>query len=613
MSGTMDLPDEAKILMEIRELINALGPYNISFVTTCMIRSRCFDTAERLTATVALIVDKALAEPHLAEPCAKLCAHFLDVETGASSGEPLPFRRVLLRQSQTSWESAHQDWSDLEAKVRQDGQSESLRASLENAHRRCLTHIRFLSQLHVNGSLMDCVIISLLQKLLPAEDSLQDVREKEIECVCLVLQTCGPYMQQQEDLNVFFEKLQKIMDAKETLSRIRVMMEETVGAKKTYVPHKTTTAKPPTRKEVRAAKKKEEQEIKQADAATAMPFRQQLSTGIAMGRGGLTKPSSVPHAQFAMSAAQPSRHGGRLTGQPLMDGGKQKTLRLLADSSHGHTTMLGPRGGPGTQRPLWGAGSGMDMRGSASTARLPENKSASSSRESSVNRMNPRGSLTHTPTFPEDTSVERSATPLASGTATPSQVAGTPSRGSPVQEDLELDADAVTEKAAVMLTQATNLEGEESREMILDCAKILRRWTGPTKASFIRSVIEKSFEVKPRDREKYVEFFSGLAREGLFSQEVLTEGMGQIVEATDDIAVDVPEMYAYTAGLIGPLLADNLLTLVALDGVLSKSPARVPKYHGAFRKWLDARLSPEQKEEMINRDPVIGQKILGSS
>ncbi|XP_055330036.1 eukaryotic translation initiation factor 4 gamma 1-like isoform X2 [Paramacrobiotus metropolitanus] len=622
-----NLDENEKVLLDVRALLNKITPSNYGKLIEDMKRMPFNETAERLGSTVGLIFDKALEEITYAEFYAMMCRDLIHVEAKDASGQPVKFRTVVLRQSQNYFEKTEREENEAEEDKSEDD-PEALQEKRGRAKRHYLGNIRFISELYKVEMLTDRVILSCFQKLLPKSKTFEDVDEDKVECLCKLLQTCAVKIKEQNTVDVFFQQLRKMIDAKVTSSRIRFLMEDTIDLKNNnYVPRKTTTAKPTTIKEVHAAKQKEEQEIKQAvaDAAILMPPRQQMPTrgGMAMGRGGLmpqsgrglTKPSSVPHALSSMGGGQPPRHGGRPAVQPMMDGGKRKVLGLLADPSHGHTTMLGPQGGLGTGRPSWGAGSGggLGMRGSASTARLPENKSASSSRESSVNRMNPRGSLTHTPTFPEDTSVERSATPLASGTATPSQMAGTPSRGSPVQEDQELDADAVTEKANVMLTQATNLDGEESREVILDSVRILRRWTGPTKASFIKSVMEKSFEAKSRDREKYVEFLSGMAREGLFSQDVLTDGMGQIVEAADDIAVDVPEMYAYTADLIGPLLADNLLSLAALDSVLSKSPAHIPKYHGAFRKWLDARLSPEQKEEMINRDPVVGQKILGSS
>ncbi|XP_055343168.1 uncharacterized protein LOC129591524 [Paramacrobiotus metropolitanus] len=142
MTDPNPIPTEVEHLMNMRKLLTTLGPDNSSSVAENLIRLNCFDTAERVRATVALIVDKALDEPQLAESCARLCSQFADVEVADPPGEPLRFRKVLVNLVQQGWEKTDTEYGALEASLRREEGSELLRKNVESAHNRYLCIIR---------------------------------------------------------------------------------------------------------------------------------------------------------------------------------------------------------------------------------------------------------------------------------------------------------------------------------------------------------------------------------------------------------------------------------------------------------------------------------------
>ncbi|XP_055347759.1 uncharacterized protein LOC129594919 [Paramacrobiotus metropolitanus] len=162
-----------------------------------------------------------------------------------------------------------------------------------------------------------------------------------------------------------------------------------------------------------------------------------------------------------------------------------------------------------------------------------------------------------------------------------------------------------------MLMRAANTEGEEYQEVIIGSVENIRHWTDNAKAMFVQNILEKSFESRLRDRAKYVEFVCGLARERLFSPEVLADGVGEIVAVTENIVAEVPDMYTVVVDILGSLLADKILDVAAVVIALNRSPVHTPKYYAALRQWLDAHLSAQEKEELVSRQPSVGWAMLG--
>lgn len=87
--------------------------------------------------------------------------------------------------------------------------------------------------------------------------------------------------------------------------------------------------------------------------------------------------------------------------------------------------------------------------------------------------------------------------------------------------------------------------------------------------------------------------------------------VGGTVEATDDIVVDVPNMYDYVVEFIGPLILDSLLSLDLVNDIFKRSSDHESKYHGAFQKWINVpdRLSSQKKEELLNKEPAEWGKV----
>ncbi|XP_055357119.1 eukaryotic translation initiation factor 4 gamma 2-like [Paramacrobiotus metropolitanus] len=256
-------PREVELLLNFRTHLHTLSADNSSSIATAMTLLQCFDDAERLTATVAMLVDKAIEDPHLAKPCAEICLRLADWQTPISdeSDELLRFRSVLLHMTRTYSEKADENCCNSEAQVKLDRENGTLRRRLETAQKRHLASVRFLSQLHVYGLLTHRVIIPLLQKLSHTNENLEDVNERRVECVCIILQTCGPYIKEQKNLEVFYQKLRKLLDAEVISSRVSCMIENTFSARNNGYISRTTAVTATAVRETHAAGQKPKQTV----------------------------------------------------------------------------------------------------------------------------------------------------------------------------------------------------------------------------------------------------------------------------------------------------------------------------------------------------------------
>lgn len=78
------------------------------------------------------------------------------------------------------------------------------------------------------------------------------------------------------------------------------------------------------------------------------------------------------------------------------------------------------------------------------------------------------------------------------------------------------------------------------------------------------------------------------------------------MEATDDIVVDVPNVYDHVMEFIGPSVLDSSLSVDMVNDVFKESPHHESRYHRAFQTWINVpdRLPSQKKEELLNKELV---------
>uniref|UniRef100_A0A673C9Y2 Eukaryotic translation initiation factor 4 gamma 1-like n=1 Tax=Sphaeramia orbicularis TaxID=375764 RepID=A0A673C9Y2_9TELE len=206
------------------------------------------DTEERLKGAIDLIFEKAISEPNFSVAYANMCRCLmgLKVPTSDKPGHFVNFRKLLLNRCQKEFEKDQDDDEIFEKKQKEleaskdDEERERLRVELEEARdkarRRSLGNIKFIGELFKLKMLTEAIMHDCVVKLLKNHD------EESLECLCRLLSTIGKdldFEKAKPRMDQYFNQMDKIIKERKTSSRIRFMLQDVLDLRKSnWVPRR---------------------------------------------------------------------------------------------------------------------------------------------------------------------------------------------------------------------------------------------------------------------------------------------------------------------------------------------------------------------------------------
>uniref|UniRef100_A0A087XTV0 Eukaryotic translation initiation factor 4 gamma, 1a n=1 Tax=Poecilia formosa TaxID=48698 RepID=A0A087XTV0_POEFO len=236
-----------ELFKRLRSILNKLTPQKFQELMKQVMELK-IDTEERLKGTIDLIFEKAISEPNFSVAYANMCRCLigLKVPTPDKPGNFVNFRKLLLNRCQKEFEKDQDDDEFFEKKQKEmeasknDEERERLRVELEEARdkarRRSLGNIKFIGELFKLKMLTEAIMHDCVVKLLKNHD------EESLECLCRLLSTIGKdldFEKAKPRMDQYFNQMDKIIKERKTSSRIRFMLQDVLDLRRNnWVPRR---------------------------------------------------------------------------------------------------------------------------------------------------------------------------------------------------------------------------------------------------------------------------------------------------------------------------------------------------------------------------------------
>jgi translation initiation factor 4G len=316
-----------------------------------------------LRQVIQLTFEKACDESHWSSMYAKFCSRMLqtmsteikDENVRDKHGQPVVggalFRKYLLNRCQEEFERG---WEVNLPEAPEDGKEAKLLSDeyyvAAAAKRKGLGLIQFIGELYKLGMLTLRIMHECVLKLLDFE-GLPD--EAAIESLVKLLRTVGQTMESAEAgpkmINMYFERIEKVMNMEGLPSRMHFMLLDTVDMRKSGWKSKDVLKGPKTIAEIH-------QEAMAAQQAAEMERTRSNQRGGGGGGGGRLPMGRGDARSFSGGGMQPPPdNGGRVQMDDLRKLSKGASGRNLTNTGALGPSMLGSRSGSGRR----GLGPGM--------------------------------------------------------------------------------------------------------------------------------------------------------------------------------------------------------------------------------------------------------------
>ncbi|KAG7197148.1 hypothetical protein KM043_007233 [Ampulex compressa] len=242
--------EEAKtevLYKKVRSVLNKLTPQNFSTLLE-QVRSLTIDTEERLQGVINLVFEKAVDEPSFSVEYALLCKDLAQIQVTSSEryserqeGGGVSFKKLIIGRCQKEFEKNPADEVARAAKLKEieectdPDKKKDLQVALEEEDRRIriksVGNIRFIGELYKQGMLIGRIMHRCIKHLLDQND------EESLECVCKLLTTIGKDLESTgstehyEEMQSYFDKMQSIVARRgqsKISSRIRFMLQDVI-------------------------------------------------------------------------------------------------------------------------------------------------------------------------------------------------------------------------------------------------------------------------------------------------------------------------------------------------------------------------------------------------
>uniref|UniRef100_A0A7N8X2A1 Eukaryotic translation initiation factor 4 gamma, 1a n=1 Tax=Mastacembelus armatus TaxID=205130 RepID=A0A7N8X2A1_9TELE len=595
-----------ELLKRLRSILNKLTPQKFQDLMK-QVTELTIDTEERLKGAIDLIFEKAISEPNFSVAYANMCRCLmgLKVPTSDKPGIFVNFRKLLLNRCQKEFEKDQDDDEIFERKQKEmeaakDEERERLRVELEEskdqARRRSHGNIKFIGELFKLKMLTEAIMHDCVVKLLKNHD------EESLECLCRLLSTIGKdldFEKAKPRMDQYFNQMDKIIKERKTSSRIRFMLQDVLDLRKNnWVPRRGDQG-PKTIDQIH--KEAEMEEHREQIKVQQQLLSKKDSGG---GRMGGSMGGRGPHTPGGGRVNQPQDEGWNTV--PISKNRPIDTTRLSKITKFDCTTVSLE-----TSRSSSSSERGGDReRGDRDRDRFDrfnrsdghEGRDDRSSRNQITKRSFSRESQERGGRGGDSRASTESVRRVSS--MTDDRDRGSRDRGS--RDRGSRDRGSRDRRPSKDL-EALQCVAE------LNSASLLY--------VFVRNGVESTLERSTIAREHMGLLLHQLVKAGTLPTQQYYKGLQEILEAAEDMAIDIPHIWLYLAELITPMLHEGGITMgqlfreiakplvpLGMSGVLLVQVLKLlckgmtPKKVGAM--WMEAGLNWRDflpKDEDVNK------------
>mmetsp|Transcript_8769 Transcript_8769/g.11512 ORF Transcript_8769/g.11512 Transcript_8769/m.11512 type:complete len:948 (+) Transcript_8769:490-3333(+) len=497
--------------------------------------------------TVFIPEDEAREQYHISPECFNT-----EVDALKHAQRKTAFKRFLLNKCQEEFEKEdiyedlkkqekEFDWNSLKSEAEKKAKKEDFEEKRFIIKKRMLGNIRFIGELYKKDMLKENIMHDCLNHLLLLDHDKGKKKivipdEQDLESLGKLLCTIGKKIdnpKSKDNMERYIQKMLKIKESKGVSARTRFMIQDVVDLRKNHWV--------PRRQEVQA--KTIKQIRKEAEREMGPPQMQQGGRG---GRGGRGMPP-----------------GGR--GGPQMGPGGQPLRQMK--SMPAYMQQQGPpggRGAPNNMPPMipqqgrgWGAGPprGSPMMGNRNLAGQPLSRMSQSEHPQYM----PRGG----PMSGRGTPQRRMSGTMSDGsqTPTPPPMGGTMPgpNGPPVlpaRRDFDMEIEVIERKIKVMTDEY--LVNKDNKELV-ECLEELPAPRGYQKC--VDLTVSRICDGSDKERDDLVKMLVTLYRAQRLIPEDFENGMLDIFEFLNDMAIDVPKVHTNLGLALGPFLLENCVSV----------------------------------------------------
>uniref|UniRef100_A0A7N8Y5T1 Eukaryotic translation initiation factor 4 gamma, 1a n=1 Tax=Mastacembelus armatus TaxID=205130 RepID=A0A7N8Y5T1_9TELE len=592
-----------ELLKRLRSILNKLTPQKFQDLMK-QVTELTIDTEERLKGAIDLIFEKAISEPNFSVAYANMCRCLmgLKVPTSDKPGIFVNFRKLLLNRCQKEFEKDQDDDEIFERKQKEmeAEERERLRVELEEskdqARRRSHGNIKFIGELFKLKMLTEAIMHDCVVKLLKNHD------EESLECLCRLLSTIGKdldFEKAKPRMDQYFNQMDKIIKERKTSSRIRFMLQDVLDLRKNnWVPRRGDQG-PKTIDQIH--KEAEMEEHREQIKVQQQLLSKKDSGG---GRMGGSMGGRGPHTPGGGRVNQPQDEGWNTV--PISKNRPIDTTRLSKITKFDCTTVSLE-----TSRSSSSSERGGDReRGDRDRDRFDrfnrsdghEGRDDRSSRNQITKRSFSRESQERGGRGGDSRASTESVRRVSS--MTDDRDRGSRDRGS--RDRGSRDRGSRDRRPSKDL-EALQCVAE------LNSASLLY--------VFVRNGVESTLERSTIAREHMGLLLHQLVKAGTLPTQQYYKGLQEILEAAEDMAIDIPHIWLYLAELITPMLHEGGITMgqlfreiakplvpLGMSGVLLVQVLKLlckgmtPKKVGAM--WMEAGLNWRDflpKDEDVNK------------
>uniref|UniRef100_A0A8C5GC40 Eukaryotic translation initiation factor 4 gamma 1-like n=1 Tax=Gouania willdenowi TaxID=441366 RepID=A0A8C5GC40_GOUWI len=498
------------------------------------------DTEERLKGAIDLISEKAILEPNFSVAYANMCRGLmgLKVPSADKPGKTANFLYLLLNRCQKEFEKDQDDDEIFEKKQKEleaDEERERLRVELENARviarRRSLGNIKFVGELFKLKMLTEAIMHACVVKLLKNHD------EKSLECLCRLLSTIGKDLEFEKakpQMDEYFNQMNKIIKEKMTSSRIRFMLQDVLDLRKNiWVPRRGDQG-PKTIDQIHKEAELEEyqEQIK--------VHQQLLSKKESSGGGGRIQPQDDGCGNTVPISKD----------RPIDTNRLYKIIKVSKASDVNEST--------GVWR-SWekGCSGGTEAKPASQTSSLLSSSDTDHRDRDHFDRSGHVDGREGSPITKRSFSRESQERGGRSGESAPTPPPSLP-KPSLSEEEMEKKSKAIIDE----YLHITDLKEALQCVAELNSASMLY--------VFVRQGLESTLERSTTVREHLGLLLHQLVKVGTLPTEQYYKGLQEILEVTEDMAIDIPYMWLYLAELITPMLHEGGIPMGQLFREISK-------------------------------------------
>ncbi|EIM21897.1 hypothetical protein WALSEDRAFT_32440 [Wallemia mellicola CBS 633.66] len=603
----VDENDPAYIEKKVKGLLNKLTIEKFEPISDQIIifanKSENEDDGRTLRLVIKLVFEKATDEAVWSEMYARLCRKMYDQLSANISDKDQPttttggrlFRKYLLTRCQEDFEKG---WSDkaaaskaaaekaaeddakrqaneeAEADIAKGGEPKADAQSLsdeyyaaQKAKRRGLGLVRFIGELFkltlLTAKVMHLCIMQLLQR-----DDTKEVEEEDIESLAKLLTTVGGMLETPEakrHIDSYFSHMQDIVDSPKTSSRLQFMLLDVIELRNHNWVGRHKDAGPKSIAQIhRDAAKQRAQSAADANVA--------LQRG-SSGRGPARQESSRGPSRRGQprAPAVPEEKGGGDGWNTIGSGGNQKTSQVAGNlSQFGQFSSKGAQQPQQSQQSQFGptsvftkkgrqGGSGGTSPSGVASPLLSEGKSPAVSRTNSSGNM--FSLLEAQDQAQHEEQPQRKKLNLLPRSSTKTDVEEPePAPAAPATEEI------TDEKAKQMVK--TMIEEFYSLKKISEGLESFKELPEEHKPKLIEQLIDRSLNGKKETVDITSELITAAVEQELVAQTQLETELVNILEFIEDISIDVPNAYEYSASLIKASKFDSN----GIDRLLAKIP-----------------------------------------